>query len=40
MLVDLDNDSDGEEGDYDTWEPDPIDADPSNINQLDLIKSL
>ena len=29
VLVDLDEESDGEEGDYDSWQPDPIDADPS-----------
>ena len=29
VLVDLDEESDGEEVDFDSWEPDPVDADPS-----------
>lgn len=28
-LVDLDEESDSEEQDFDSWKPDPIDADPS-----------
>lgn len=31
VLVDLDEESDGEEVDFDSWEPDPIDADPSTV---------
>ena len=29
MLVDLNEESEGEEQDFDSWEPDPVDADPS-----------
>ena len=28
-LVDLDEESDSEDQDFDSWEPDPVDADPS-----------
>ena len=29
VLVDLNEESDSEEQDFDAWEPDPVDADPS-----------
>ena len=28
-LVDLDEESDSEEQDFESWKPDPVDADPS-----------
>ena len=31
VLVDLNEESDNEEQDFDVWEPDPVDADPSTI---------
>ena len=30
-LVDLDEESDSEEQDFDSWVPDPVDADPGKI---------
>ena len=29
VLVDLSEESDGEDQDFDSWKPDPVDADPS-----------
>ena len=29
VLLDLNEESDGEEQDFDSWQPDPVDADPS-----------
>lgn len=33
VLVDLNEESDGEEQDFDSWQPDPVDADPSEYEQ-------
>ncbi len=37
VLVDLNEESDGEEGDYESWQPDPIDADPSTARQTSVV---
>ena len=34
-LIDLDEESESEDQDFDCWEPDPVDADPSKT-MLDL----
>ena len=36
VLVDLNEESEGEEQDFDSWEPDPVDADPSKCKILFL----
>ena len=30
-LIDLDEESESEDQDFESWEPDPVDADPSEI---------
>ena len=37
VLVDLNEESDGEEGDYESWQPDPIDADPSTARHTNTV---
>ena len=37
VLLDLNEESDSEEQDFEAWEPDPVDADPSKIKDLGFL---